>query len=323
MNTRAMFGLVIVALAVLALPVHASTQAGLEDNKELCQRYFDEIWTGQDFTAMGEILAPNFVAHNPFGGDMDQAAYKEYILGIYDGSPDLLVEPGIMMAEGDLVAMTWYMEGTSTNEWSGLQPTNEKWTLSGLTIHRVENGRITDEWAFLDTMNLLQQLNAVPAEGDVPMPTRIELKVDDTAPDDLPALIADWLVLHDNLETASRLLTEDVVVHEPLAFFPEAIAGRDAVIAWQTGSQDLMPGYRIMQHPDTAEITQVAEGNLAVVMAQMEYTFSQEMSGIPPNGAVIQVPFAALFRFDNNQFAEIWIVYDTMHWMNQMLAPAE
>jgi predicted ester cyclase len=47
----------------------------------------------------------------------------------------------------------------------GIAPTGKQVAVAGLTISRVENGRVVEEWTNWDTLGMLQQLGAIPAPG--------------------------------------------------------------------------------------------------------------------------------------------------------------
>lgn len=55
--------------------------------------------------------------------------------------------------------------GVHTGEFLGIPPTGRRVSMSGIAIHRVQDGRIVEHWAQIDALGLLQQLGAVPAPG--------------------------------------------------------------------------------------------------------------------------------------------------------------
>ena len=321
MNRLLFVGLLFI-LSVFSI-FSVSAQADIELNKTVCQRYFDEYWALNNYDADAELFTEDFVSHNPFGGDMDAPALRDYVQGIFDGSPDMVVEPGVIIAEGEWVATTFYMEGTSTNEWAGLAPTGDLWSVNGITIHRMEDGKIAEEWSYMDTMNLMQQIDAAPYPGPLdspPMQARMDILFEDVAPDDAMDLIDGWVGSLAYPTSAIRIFNDDVVVHEPLAFFPQDIVGRRTVVNWIGSIRQRMPDFTLVAHPDPEELVVIREGNLALIMGELQFNFTQEVSGIPPNDAFIRVPVVDLFRFEDNKIAEVWIRYDTMGWMSQMTA---
>jgi len=66
------------------------------------------------------------------------------------------------LAEGDLVASRWTGRGTHQGELMGIPPTGKQVTVSGITISRVKNGKVVEEWSNWDTLGMLQQLGVVP-----------------------------------------------------------------------------------------------------------------------------------------------------------------
>jgi steroid delta-isomerase-like uncharacterized protein len=134
-----------------------------DQNKAVAQRVFDEIFNQGKYDAANEIYAPDFVNHG-FSTDIglkeDQAAAR----GWREAIPDIKVTVKMMMAEGDLVTVLWTAEGTNTGQGNGLPATGKKVKGRGITIWRIVNGKIREEWSEFDQLRLMQQLGLVPAE---------------------------------------------------------------------------------------------------------------------------------------------------------------
>jgi steroid delta-isomerase-like uncharacterized protein len=67
------------------------------------------------------------------------------------------------IAEGDKVASRVSGFGKHTGEFVGIPATGKQVTMSGISIHRVKGGKLTEHWAQIDALSLLQQLGAIPA----------------------------------------------------------------------------------------------------------------------------------------------------------------
>ena len=78
----------------------------------------------------------------------DQAAAR----GWKQAFPDLSIVPEKLVAEGDLVSVYWTARGTNAGEGNGLPATGKHLELSAVTIWRVVDGRITDEWSAFDQL---------------------------------------------------------------------------------------------------------------------------------------------------------------------------
>jgi hypothetical protein len=52
--------------------------------------------------------------------------------------------------------------GRHTGDLFGIAPTGKAFTVTGIDIHRIEGGRIVEEWTSWDVFGLMQQLGALP-----------------------------------------------------------------------------------------------------------------------------------------------------------------
>ena len=151
----------IVYLLFLANSVHASP---LQDqNKAIAKRAFEEILSKAHYELVEQLYAKDFVAHGDHHNatlDEDQAALR----GWHDAFPDIVIEPRKFIAEGDLVAIYWTARGTNTGTGNGLPATGKKMELGGITIWRIVDGKIKEEWSAFDQLPMMQQLGLLPSE---------------------------------------------------------------------------------------------------------------------------------------------------------------
>jgi predicted ester cyclase len=66
------------------------------------------------------------------------------------------------IAEGDKVASRVTGYGKHTGNFLGIPPTGKDVTMSGITIHRMTNGKLSEHWAQIDALSVLQQFGVVP-----------------------------------------------------------------------------------------------------------------------------------------------------------------
>jgi steroid delta-isomerase-like uncharacterized protein len=132
-----------------------------EQNKALARRAFEEILSGGRFELAEELYAKDFVnhgIHRDISLDEDQAALK----GWHQAFPNLSIVPEKLIADGDLVAVYWIARGTNTGTGNGLPATGKRVEQSGITIWRVVNGKIKEEWSAFDQLSMMQQLGLLP-----------------------------------------------------------------------------------------------------------------------------------------------------------------
>jgi steroid delta-isomerase-like uncharacterized protein len=136
-----------------------------EENKAVVRRFIEEVWNNGNLDAINELVSENHVDHDPAqagspGGRQGMRAFIEMYRSAY---PDTRLEIGEMIAEGDLVAMTWTATGTHQGELMGIAPTGRSVTVSGIGVDRVSGGQIVESWANYDALGMLTQLGAIPA----------------------------------------------------------------------------------------------------------------------------------------------------------------
>jgi steroid delta-isomerase-like uncharacterized protein len=155
------------ALLVTLLSLVPSAWAGpqQEKNKAVARRVFDEIFNQGKFQVADEIYALEFVNHgvkSDVGLKEDQAAAR----GWKEAFPDLNMNVVLMVAEDDLVTVVWAGSGTNTGQGNGLPATGKKIAGRGITVWRIVNGKIREEWSEFDSMRLMQQLGLLPAAAE-------------------------------------------------------------------------------------------------------------------------------------------------------------
>ncbi len=121
-----------------------------KNNKALVHRLY-ELMTMGDLDAIRELLAPNFVDHGVFPGEDDPGpeGYVRWNAAIHDAYSDVryLIEDQ-MAAEGDRVVSHLRLTRThDRGEFAGFPPTGKEYELPGIVIHRIEGGKIAEEWS--------------------------------------------------------------------------------------------------------------------------------------------------------------------------------
>jgi steroid delta-isomerase-like uncharacterized protein len=135
-----------------------------EDNKALACRAY-EVLNQRNLALADELCAPDIVDHNASMTIQGIDAYKQFLSMYLTASPDLHFTIEDQVAEGDKVATRYTAGGTHLGPFMGIPPTGKHVTATGMSIIRVANGKIVEEWANGDDLGLLQQLGVIPAPG--------------------------------------------------------------------------------------------------------------------------------------------------------------
>ena len=131
-----------------------------EDNKTLARRSW-EVTDNLDL--LDEVYAADFVWHEPDQDIQGSEEARQFINMYKSAFPDLRVTVEDVLAEGDQAVTRWTIRGTHRGDLMGTAPTERKIELKGITIHRIEGGKIVEEWNGYDTLGVMQQIGAVPS----------------------------------------------------------------------------------------------------------------------------------------------------------------
>ncbi len=92
------------------------------------------------------------------GIDSARAYYANYLTGFPDASFTIKDVFGM----GNKLVKHWNFKGTHTGLFFGIPATNKKVDIDGVTLVRMENGKIAEERDFLDNLEFMQQLGLIP-----------------------------------------------------------------------------------------------------------------------------------------------------------------
>ncbi len=135
-----------------------------EENKAVVQRFNEligEFFRTGDADALDEVLAPDFVYHQP-GTPPDLESFKQFLPMFRAAFPDMRYTVEDLFAEGDKVVdrLTW--QATHQGELMGIPPTGNSVTVTEIHISRIADEKIVERWGQPDMLGMMQQLGAVP-----------------------------------------------------------------------------------------------------------------------------------------------------------------
>ena len=137
-----------------------------ETNKAIVRRLEEQVWNKHRLDLFEEFYTEDTILHAAsFPSRSGLQAVKEDVAMMLNVYPDIQVAEEDMIAEGDEVVLRWTMRGTHQGELLGIPPTGNQVTSSGVTIFRLVNGKIAEEWFWPDNLNSFQQMGVIPALG--------------------------------------------------------------------------------------------------------------------------------------------------------------
>ena len=141
----------------------------LEENKAIVLRWFAELDRG-NLDIVDELIAEEYVDHNPALPNLPPGrdGVRQYVRILKAAFPDAAHTIDDIIAEGDKVMTRVTARGTFLGECSGYRPNGNVVEISGIAIHRVENGRLSEHWAHADIAGFMHQIGAEAAQAHQP-----------------------------------------------------------------------------------------------------------------------------------------------------------
>jgi steroid delta-isomerase-like uncharacterized protein len=133
------------------------------DNKQLLRRYYEEVLTQGRLDVLETIARPDYVEHNPFPGHGQGLEGLRQRVNTLRAALKQQFTLELLIAEGDKVAVLWTTRGTHIGEFMGLPPTGKSYTIQGVDIHELRDGRMAGHWDVVDMYGFLVQVGALPA----------------------------------------------------------------------------------------------------------------------------------------------------------------
>lgn len=137
-----------------------------DENTALLRRVFEECWSKGNLNLADELLDANYVGHDPALPEETRGpeAFKQLVTTYRTAFPDLNFTLDEALAVGDSSALVrWTARGTNSGVFQGMPPTGKSATSTGMSLARIENGKVVEDYTFWDALGLMRQLGAIPA----------------------------------------------------------------------------------------------------------------------------------------------------------------
>ena len=133
-----------------------------EENKQLVRRWFEEVWNKRRADAIDEMFDANGIAHgladDPASAIKGPTDFKPFHKVFCEAFPNMVIVVEDLVAEGDKVAARCSVRAKHDGEFMGKSATQSPVDFTGITIVRIDNGKIVEAWNNFDFMTLHQQV---------------------------------------------------------------------------------------------------------------------------------------------------------------------
>lgn len=124
---------------------------------------FIDRFNAHDVEGILALLDPDFIDHDvPPGQDPGIQGAYEFFSMLFTAAPDVQATANLVLAEGDNVVSYLTVTGTQTGGFFGLPPSGRSFSINGVDIIRVVNGKAVERWGSFDQLGLLMQLGVIP-----------------------------------------------------------------------------------------------------------------------------------------------------------------
>ena len=125
--------------------------------KEVATRFVDEFLGEGRLEVIDEVAAPGYIDHNLPSGLTPRMSISAF-RGAF---PDARFTVEDVIEERDRVVVRYSITGTNTGEFFGSPATGRRVDIDGISIYRLEGGRLAEAWVQYDQLGLMRQLGLV------------------------------------------------------------------------------------------------------------------------------------------------------------------
>ena len=138
-------------------------------NKNVVRRLFEEVWNKGHVAVADELFASTYTHHDSSTPDVGRGpeSEKKRVTLYRNAFPDIRLTIEDLIAEGETVVARWSCRGTHKGDLNGIAPTGKQFNITGVSIARFTNGKVSEGFVNWDALGLMQQLGVVPDLGKV------------------------------------------------------------------------------------------------------------------------------------------------------------
>lgn len=134
------------------------------NNEEVVRNFIEVVLNQEKFDDIDKFISPHFQTHSlhrnpkPVALGNPPKTFKEALIQSKAALSDFKRQIEDIFSHEDKVVVRWLSSATHTGNFMGIPATNKHITFSGISIYKVEDGKIVDEWYVWDRQGLIEQL---------------------------------------------------------------------------------------------------------------------------------------------------------------------
>jgi predicted ester cyclase len=136
---------------------------GDDDIRALAADAFARFNDRDDHDAFFDAYHPDVVLHGYPAGLQGHDGLRAFHEALWEAFPGVRLTVEDLVVEADRAALRYRLQGTHSRSYLGVAPTGLSVDVEGLTLLRVAEGRVAEEWHSPTELAILRQLGAVQA----------------------------------------------------------------------------------------------------------------------------------------------------------------
>jgi steroid delta-isomerase-like uncharacterized protein len=124
---------------------------------------YERLWTEGRLEQADDVLAAGFAGHVPGRPNLDREGYLAEIRAFRRGFPDLRVVVLDQFDDGARIVTEFGVTGNQSGPILGVPATHKRIGFKGLSLSRLEDGRIIEHWDEWDRHVWLEQIGVLPS----------------------------------------------------------------------------------------------------------------------------------------------------------------
>jgi len=135
-------------------------------NREVMRHLFLDGLNKRDLSLFDEVYAPDIHYHAPKIEIDNLKDLRNLSNGYFSAFHDTEVTINDLITKDDKVAIRFTFQGVHKEALQEIQPTGRKIKITGISIYRLGNGKIVEEWEEFDQFGMMQQLGLELLPGE-------------------------------------------------------------------------------------------------------------------------------------------------------------
>ena len=131
-----------------------------EQTKQTVRKVFEDVWNKGDTSVAAQLYADSYVAHiaNLSSTIAGVDEFIQFVALFRALSPDLCFTIDDQISQEDKVATRWTVRIQNKGDFAGNGVAGEEIVVTGMSMHRLADGRLVESWDNWDAMTAFQSL---------------------------------------------------------------------------------------------------------------------------------------------------------------------